>query len=360
MPPATRRRAITSEPAASASCADEAVVSALQVAVVGLGWWGRQLVDKLAASEVVEVTDAVEPQLSQAEAFAAGHGLTLHAALDEVLSREQIDGVLIATPHRLHEAQVIAAAEAGKHVFCEKPLALDAAAAKRMIEACRSRALMLGIGHERRYEGALEVMASMAESGALGNLLHLECNWSHDLFARADAGDTWRRDPSQAPAGTLTALGVHITDYFQSISGRVAQVRAVTAHRSPKFDGDDVITIQFRFASGATGVVTNLATTPFYSRISLFGDEGWAEAREWSNVDVPEPALLTWQAPDREIRTQTFAASNTVRANVEAWASAAVGESEYRFSTEQLLHNIEILEAIVESAGTGEAVAIDG
>lgn len=330
----------------------------MRVAVVGLGWWGRQLVTSLEESEIVEITDGVEPQMTEAQPFADAHDLSLHAALGDVLAIDEIGGVLIATPHRLHPEQVIAAAEAGKHVFCEKPLALDTDSARRMIDACESRSLMLGIGHERRYEGAMEAMTSMAAGGELGELLHLECNWSHDLFARAAAGDTWRRDPSQAPAGTLTALGVHITDYFQSVAGPVAEVRAVTAHRSPKFSGDDVITVQLRFGSGATGVITNLASTPFYSRISMFGDEGWVEAREWSNVDVPEPALLTWQAPDREIRTRTFAASNTVRANVEAWAAAAMGRGDYRFSTDQLLHNVEILEAIVESARRGEAVVI--
>jgi predicted dehydrogenase len=332
----------------------------MRVAVAGLGWWGQQLVTSLEGSESVRITDAVEPRMSDVERFASEHDVTLHGSLAEALSIGELDGILIATPHKLHEEQVVASAEAGMHVFCEKPLALATDAARRMIDACAQRGVMLGIGHERRYEGALEAMASMVSSGELGNLLHLECNWSHDLFARATTGDTWRRDPSQAPAGTLTALGVHIADYFQSVAGRVAEVRAVSAHRSSKFDGDDVITVQMQFASGVTAVMTNLATTPFYSRISIFGDEGWVEAREWSNVDVPEPALLTWQGPDREIRTQTFASANTVRANVEAWALAAMGRGEYRFSSDQLLHNIEILEAIVESASSGGTVSIAG
>ena len=147
------------------------------------------MVTSLEGSEVVDVTDAVEPRISDAESFAVEHDIGLHGSLEEVLSSDDIDGVLIATPHKLHEQQVIASAEAGKHVFCEKPLALDAEAARRMIAACSERELTLGIGHERRYEGAMEAMAAMSSSGELGELLHLECNWSHDLFARADTGD---------------------------------------------------------------------------------------------------------------------------------------------------------------------------
>lgn len=329
----------------------------MRAAVIGLGWWGRQLVESLAESDIVEITDVVEPRVDEAEGFAARHELRLHARLDDVLEIDGIEGVLLATPHKLHEGQVIDAAAAGKHVYCEKPLALDSAAARRMIAACTDRGLALGVGHERRFEGALEAMASMASSGELGTLLHVECNWSHDLFAgTADQG--WRQDPDQAPLGTLTALGVHLTDYLQSVAGRVAEVRTVATHRSPRTAMDDVLTVQLRFESDVTGVITDLASTPFYSRITIFGDAAWVEAREFSNVDVPEPALLTWRGADGELRTRTFAATSTVRANVDSWARSAVGDGAYRFTADQLLHNVEILEAIVESARSGGAVTI--
>lgn len=325
----------------------------LRVAVIGLGWWGRQLVTSIDDSDSVDVVAAVEPNTGEAQSFARRHGMALYPDLEPVLADRTIEGVLVVTPHALHEQQVIDAASAGKHVFCEKPLALDSAAAQRMLSACTSRGLTLGVGHERRYEGALERMVAMAATGDLGTLLHMECNWSHDLFVGAP-GQTWRSDPAQAPAGTLTALGVHITDFFQSVGGRVAEVTATAADRSPRFPADDIITIQLRFESGMTGVLTNLASTPFYSRITLFGDAGWVEAREWSNVDVPEPALLTSRGTDGELHTQTFAPTNTVRRNVEAWAAAARGTAAYRFTDDQLIHNVEILEAIVRSAtGTG-------
>jgi predicted dehydrogenase len=329
----------------------------MRVAVVGIGWWGRQLIDALDGSEVVLVTDVVEPWLEAIERLPAGHRFNVHREIEGILDDHMIDGVLVATPHRLHEEQVLAVAKAGKHVFCEKPLALNSSAARRMLEACHSAGVTLGIGHERRFEGALEALASMVGSGDLGTLLAVDCNWSHNLFAGA-APKTWRQDPEQAPAGTLTALGVHITDFFQSIAGRVGEVRVVASHRSPEFPGDDVITIQFRFTSGVAGTLTNLASTPFYSRISVFGDAGWAEAREWSNVDVPEPATLTWRSLDNEVHSRTYAASNTVRSNVEAWAEAATRGTPYRFTDDHLVHNIEILESIVESARTGQPVRI--
>jgi predicted dehydrogenase len=329
----------------------------LKAAIVGLGWWGRQIVDSLSGSELVTIVRVVEPAIEQAQAFASARGLAVDEELDAALVDDDIRAVIVATPHLLHEAQVLASAAAGKHVFCEKPLALESGAARRMLNACVERGLALGVGHERRFEGALERAAEMARSGELGTLLGVECNWSHDLFAGAGRS-TWRQDSRQAPAGTLTALGVHITDYFQSVMGPVARVRAVSSHRSADFPADDVLSVQFEFENGCSGSMTNLATTPFYSRISLFGDRGWVEARETSNVDVAEPALLTWRGSDGEIHTRTYAHSNTVRANIEQWAASALGLGTYRFTDAELIHNVEILESIVRSAATGETVAV--
>jgi predicted dehydrogenase len=328
------------------------MADSLSTAVVGLGWWGRQIVATLATSELIRVTRGVDPALDNVQAFATLHGFRLDADLADVLDDPAIDAVIVATPHLTHEEQVVAAAEAGKHVFCEKPLALRAAAARRMLDACRRRNLVLGVGHERRFEGSMEEAARMAREGELGKLLHIECNWSHNLFSRP-VNSSWRHDPAQAPAGLLTALGVHITDLFQFIGGRVEEVRAMTAHRSADFPADDVLSVHFRFASGVTGVMSNLATTPFYHRLALFGDEGWVEVTETTNVDVPEPALLTWRGLDDEIHTRTYAHRDTVGANLHQWARAALGLGSYRFTDDELVHNIEILEAIVRSAESG-------
>jgi predicted dehydrogenase len=323
----------------------------LKAAIVGFGWWGKQIATCLKDSDRIDVVTVVDVDPNAVGPVADAMGLPVIGRYDDALGDRGIDAVILATPHGLHEEQVLAAASAGKQIFCEKPLALSADAAKRMLEACDEKGIVLGIGHERRFEGALEEMKRMADDGELGTLLHVEMNWSHNRFAGAPASG-WRQDPTQAPAGTLTALGVHLTDYMQSVAGPVAEVSARMAHRSPDFPGDDIISIQFGLKSGATAYICNIATAPFYHRIGLFGDRGWAEAREVSNVDMPDPAQLIWCGMDEEIHTRTYKHRDVVRANLEAWADAVEGRSEYRFTREQKLHNVQILEAIVTSAAT--------
>lgn len=329
----------------------------LNAAIVGLGWWGKQIVTCLAESEKIDIVRAVDVNLDAARDFAASHGLDLGSSYEDVLIDPSIDAVILVTPHLLHEEQVLAAAAAGKQIFCEKPFALNADAAKRMLAACGEKNIVVGIGHERRFEPALEAMKTHLDAGDFGTLIHIECNWSHNNFTKA-AASGWRRDSKQAPAGTLTALGVHITDYFQSLAGPVTRLRAQSAHRSDLFPADDVVAVQFAFESGATGFMCNIATTPFYSRVNVFGDKGWGEARENSNVDIAEPATLTTRWLDEELTTQTFASSNVVKANLEQWADAAEGRGDYRFTPDQKLHNVEILEAIVRSVESGDEVTV--
>ena len=326
----------------------------LNAAVIGLGWWGKQIVTSLSDSDVIAVRRGVDVNLDGVRDFAAVQGFGLGDSYDDVLADKDIDAVILVTPHALHEGQVLAAAAAGKQVFCEKPFALSSEAARRMLAACQQAGLKaVGIGHERRFEPALEAMKNHLDSGDFGTLIHIECNWSHNNFTKASTGgSSWRKDAKQAPLGTLTALGVHITDYFQSLAGPVAH------SRSDLFPGNDVVTVQFTFESGVTGFMCNIATTPFHSAIKVFGDKGWGEARENSNVDIPEPATLTTRWLDEELTTQTYASQNTVKANLEQWAHAAQGNGDYRFTPDHLLHNVEILQAIVTSAETGEEVEV--
>jgi len=325
----------------------------LKAAVVGLGWWGRYLIEHLDGSDRLEVVGVVDVDVEAARPFTAARGLRLTASYDEVLADPGVDAILLATPHAFHEEQVLAAAAAGKQVFCEKPLALTGAAAERMLSACDAKSLVLGVGHERRLEGAFEELRRRALAGELGTLLHLEINASYNLFANNPALG-WRLDPKHAPGGALTALGVHLTDYMQTVAGPVARLFARTAHRSADYPGEDVLAVQFEFASGVTGTLANLASTPFYQRISVFGDRAWVESRETTNVDDPAPAVMTWRGLDGEIRTRTFHHTDTVRANLHAWADAVAGRREYHISRAEKLHNVQILEAIVKSAGSGQ------
>jgi predicted dehydrogenase len=333
-------------------------MQALRTAVVGLGWWGRQIASCLAGSPRFRVTHGVDVAPAAAADFARERGLTLSASLDDVLARDDVDAVVIATPHRQHEQQVLAAVAAGKQVFCEKPLTLTAAGAERILAACDRAGIVLGIGHERRYEPAMEEARRMIDTGMLGQLLHLEANVSHNLFARMTPGN-WRIDPADAPAGAMTALGIHLTDMFVSLAGRPRSVRARTARVLRDASGTDQVSLWIEFTSGITGAVTCLSSTPFHGRMTFFGADGWVEVKENGNVDKGLPSDFTHCDASLARHVRAFAPANTVRANFEDWAAAVAGEAPYRFTRDQILDNVRILDAVARSAQAGgELIAL--
>ena len=147
----------------------------IDAAIIGLGWWGRCLTDALQGnSERMRFVRGVDVAPEAAAGFAAEKGFALSADYGDALGDPAVQAVVLATPHALHADQVVAAAQAGKHVFVEKPLALTRADAARAAGACDKAGVVLGIGHERRFEPALIEAARMVQDGALGTIMHAE------------------------------------------------------------------------------------------------------------------------------------------------------------------------------------------
>jgi predicted dehydrogenase len=324
----------------------------LRAAVVGLGWWGKQITKCLRDSKRIRVTHGVDVAIASLGDFAREFDVQLRDSLEGVLADPAIDAVIVATPHSQHEAQVLAAIAAGKQVFCEKPLTLTAAGAERILDACDRAGIVLGIGHERRFEPAMEQLARSVGAGELGQILHLEANMSHNLFATMDSSN-WRIGAKDAPAGAMTALGIHITDLYLALVGRPKRVRARTATVREGAIATDHVSAQFDFASGATGSLTCLSATPFHGRLTVFGTRGWIEVKENANVDRGQPSDITTTDADAKRTMQSYLPVNTVLLNFEAWAAAVEDGKPYRFTRAQLLDNVRMLEAIVTSAAAG-------
>ena len=327
----------------------------IRAAVVGLGWWGRTIVERLQDSRKLQVVRAVDVRSDAARPFAAAHGLPLSSALDEALADPGIEAVILATPHALHHGQVLAAAAAGRHVFCEKPLALRRADAEEMVRACRARGLVLGIGHERRFEPALIEVERLIAAGALGTIMHIEANFSHDKLAGVPPGD-WRAARAHSPIPAITGMGIHLTDAFIHMLGEVAEVFALTARRVLEAEGGDVASVQLRFASGATGFLSCILVTPLYLRFAVFGSDAWVEVRNDTHPDTPGPVTLTLCRRGGAPEHRRIEWIDTVRANLEAFADAIGGGKAYPFTEAEMIANVAVLEALCESAQTGHAV----
>lgn len=330
----------------------------MRAAVLGLGWWGKRIIRSLAGSEKIRITHAVDLAPAGVQAFADEFGVILSDNVDGVFNDPAVDAIIIALPNSLHEPMVIRAVEAGKQVFCEKPLALDVASAKRMLAACENAGIVLGIGHERRFEPALFEMKQKVDAGVIGKPLHVETNFSHSIFGSSISG-SWRFDPKEAPGAGFTGRGIHLTDYFVWMFGPAKTIWAVTTGLVSKPPATDTVSAHITFRNGMTGMIGVLTTTPFYGRFTVFGTEGWIEVIEPSNAETDDPQELIVCDANAKRTVTEYPRTNSVRDNFEAWADAAEGRAAYTFTPEQILANMQIFEGIVRSAERGKVVEIE-
>lgn len=328
----------------------------LKAAVVGLGWWGRQITRSLAGNAPIRLVRAVDPLAANAE-FAREHGIAFSATLAEALADSEVQAVILCTPHALHTEQVLACAAARRHVFCEKPLALTKADAERSVAACREAGVALGIGHERRFEPAIRRLRELLRAGELGEILHARADFSHDKLAHIAAGD-WRADEANAPAASMTAMGVHLTDLFLDLVGPIEEVHAITTRLTGKRPNGDGISVHLRFASGASGHVNAVLETPLHITLLVQGTKGWAEIRNDSHPDTPGPSTLTIQPRGGERREERFEWENATLLNLLAFAASASHGAPYPFTDAQKLGNVAVLEAVAKSARAGALVRV--
>jgi predicted dehydrogenase len=330
----------------------------VKVAMVGLGWWGRKMVAVLqGAHDHLSVACAVDPS-SEAGAFCAANHLRLARDYGEALRDPAVEAVVLATPHSLHGEQIEQAVAAGKHVFCEKPLAMTKAGAEKAVALCRERGLVLGMGHERRFEPPIAKLLDAAHEGKLGRILQVEANFSHDKFLTLDASN-WRLNAEQAPAAGMTATGIHLTDLAIKLLGPARDLRVACENLASSIPQGDTLSAHIRFRNGGTAYVSATLATPFVSRFAVFGTKGWIEVRDKAHVEAPAGWVVTSAWTGSPIMVEEVGPAEPVRDNLVAFAAAIRGVKPYPITGEDMIANISVLESIIRSAATGEVEAVN-
>jgi predicted dehydrogenase len=334
----------------------------IKAAIVGMGWWGRTLVEAVADSAQIRVvagtTRTVSPEV---KTFAEAQKLALVDSYEQLLTDKTVDAVILATPHSLHAAQTIAAAKAGKHVFCEKPFALHKADADAAVAATEKAGVTLGLGYNRRFHPEMTKLRQQIRSGELGTLLHFEATMTfpNALFLKPDA---WRADKEETPCGGLTPMGVHAIDGMIDLGGEIEQVYCQSFHRVVPVDSDDTTSMLFRMKNGASGYLgTITATGPGFS-FQVFGSKGSVRLEGMTHVagassDERRTRLFStgkFQPIKGPAEVWEAARLDVTRACLEAFATAASGGTPYLIPTREMVHGAAVTEAVVKSAASGQ------
>jgi predicted dehydrogenase len=335
----------------------------IRAAIVGLGWWGKTLVEAVQgqSKEINFVAGATRTVTPEVQAFAKAQGFDLRVSYDELLKDPNIDAVVLTTPNSMHVPQVIAAAGAGKHVFCEKPLAMTKADASMAVAAMGKAGLTLALDYNRRFHPTIADLRERIRSGALGTILHFEGTMTFPNALYLKPGQ-WRADRAETPCGGLMPMGVHVVDAVIDLFGDVDEVYCQSFHRVVQVDADDTTSILFRMKNGMSGYLGTMTATGGSFRLQVYGSEGWVRISGITHIagasseerrshlfgectfQPVKGASQTWQAEPYDVS----------RAALEAFAKATAGGPAFPIPPEQMVHGVAVTEAIIKSAASGK------
>jgi len=278
----------------------------LRVGIVGCGNIAGNHVTAFRSVPDVEVVACCDIDAGRATAFASRHGVPVAVGDVAALLDRGVDVVAVCTPHPTHEAVVVAAAASGVHVLCEKPIAIDLAAAGRMIAACEAAGVTFGVLFQRRFWPAAQRIRTAVDDGTLGTpflghaavLLHRDTSYY--------TADPWRGRWDTDGGGALTTQGVHYLDLLQWFMGECVEVHAVHATVAHPIEVEDTAVATLRFASGGLGTVSASTAVPLGlgTRVLVTGPGGTAGLAEYP--EGAEAVNDVWAVPGAPTVTSPF------------------------------------------------------
>jgi predicted dehydrogenase len=335
----------------------------INAAVIGLGTWGKTMVESLAGGSGVMrfatlQTRTVKPD---DEAFAKQHGLTIAKSYQDVLADPKIDAIVLATPVSGHLKQIEAAAAAGKHVYCEKPFTFSKKEAEAAISAVSKAKRVVGVGYNRRFHPEMVKLRDRIKAGDLGTIEHIEASMTYPN-ALTLPPTAWRSQKSEAPLGGLAPMGVHAIDLMIYLCGAIEQAYCQSFPRVVQTGTDDTTSMLFRMKGGMSGYLGTMTATGAGFSFQVFGSMGWVRIEGVTHVAG---------APSEERRTRQFGACkfqpvkgpaetweaeklDIVRATFEAFAKAAQGGPPFPIPPSEIIHGAAVTETVIRSAASGK------
>jgi predicted dehydrogenase len=328
----------------------------LKAGIVGMGRWGRVLVESVQRKNDAQSSGGIRfvagctGTPAKARDWAAEQGIRLHDSFEAVLADPEVEAIVLATPHKQHAEQVIAAAKLGKHVFVEKPFTLSKASAEAAVAACQAAGVVMALGHNRRFLPATAEMQRLLAAGALGTVLHAEGHISGPAAAAWKEG-MWRADREESPLGGMGGMGIHMVDMLICLMGPFAEV-TVQSLRQVSPHVDDTTAMLARFASGATCTFATLSLAPQTWRVALYGTKGSLEMRgQQQLVFVPVPG-------EGEAWTKDYPKVDIEAAELAAFAAAVAVGPAYPLPLADAIHGVSVFETMIGAAASGSSYAV--
>lgn len=343
----------------------------MNIGIVGVRGYGRTYFRSLESRPDAQVVAVCDLDGAAAEQVAAASGVPhWFADFNDLLALPQVDAVFVATPHFLHHPMVMAALQAGKHVLCEKPLAIAPEHADEMARTARERGLTLTCHYNQRQTPYMKALRHLVQSGALGDVYQVNARWMARWTGfMFDARTSWRLNMDKSGGGILIGRGSHLIDAIWSALGRPV-VEAISADLHFRLAGtqvDDFATATLRLAGGGRvclqcSYVAHAAAFGDCLEYEAYGTEGGASFRK---VDGEEAFAFgrtrmsdgAWEDRSAELDWEAIGAGRPTNV-IHDFLDAVTAGHDPDVTGEDAAVVTHILAAGYESARTGHEVRI--
>lgn len=315
--------------------------------------WGIIGLGRIADSEIAPAISAsphgvlhgvVSRDQGRADAFAQRHGaVRALTSFGDLLADPEVDAVYIATPNALHVDQVVAAAEAGKQVMCDKPLALTVMDARRAIDACDQAGVKLGITFQTRFHDNFERCREIIQDGTLGEIRAVQIEMSSGRTLLKG----WRTDPALAGLGVINNIGVHAFDLLRYLLGsEVTEVTALAGHEEG-LTPETLAMVLLRYGCGALAYVNVNQSVAFpQADIAVYGTKGRVVGRSCTRMNMSGTLAIATGAGETVLETASYGA---YKGAITAFEEAVMNSRAPSPSGLDGLRSVELTTAITES-----------
>lgn len=332
--------------------------------LIGCGAIARFHAEAIGMTEGAVLAGVADARPEAAKSFAADYQIHAYQSVEELLSSPAIDAVCICTPSGLHAPLAIQAAEHGKHMVIEKPVALTVDSANEIIAACEKNHVTVAVVSQLRFSPDVQCVKQLVESGEMGQIISagLEMKYfrSDEYYAASNWRGTWKMDGG----GALMNQGIHGVDIMSFVMGGVKSVSGQIKTLAKKIEVEDTAVAALEFVNGALGTITaSVATNPGYPRtLTISSTKGTLvlEEQHIKSCDIEGISL-----PQQSAEIHNYGTSNPTDIPVEGHVRQIKDFIEAVQQNRQPFVNlaegkkaIEIIEGIYTSSRTGKRVII--
>lgn len=323
----------------------------LRVACIGMGWWSDVLADAIQRSTKLRIVACFTRSEDKRKAFAAKYKCDAAPSYEAILKDRSIEAIINTTPNNVHLETTRAAADAGKHVFLDKPIANSVSEGRKIAGICRKAKVVLALGYQRRRESHFRWIRQRIDAGEFGKLVNAEANISRDRLGKIDL-NSWRYTSEGMPGGVMLQIGIHYSDVLEYLLGPVKAVNGRFAQLVLPGDNPDVASLVLEHENGALSTLNaSYASASEYYLMNIYGKEASAYYDMHSGLRVLKRG-------GNGASAVPCPKNDTFVEELEEFANAARGEGAPEMDGEAATRSLAVIRAGIVSAREGRRVEV--